>query len=128
METGELAEAPLQGQAEIWKFMFGFADSMALKSVVELRIADIIHSHGGPMSLSQIASSINGGSPSPDVNCLARIMRLLVRRKIFTVHHQSDGREPLYDLTHSSKWLLHDSEPTLAPILLLENHPQLMAP
>ncbi|XVF01956.1 hypothetical protein REPUB_Repub04eG0134200 [Reevesia pubescens] len=128
METSELAEATLQGQAEIWQYMFGFVDSMALRSAVELRIADIIHSHGAAITLSQIASCINDGSPSPDITCLARIMRLLVRRKVFTVHHLPDGGEPLYDLTHSSKWLLHDSEQTLAPMILMETHPWLMAP
>ncbi|GMJ13048.1 N-acetylserotonin O-methyltransferase [Hibiscus trionum] len=130
MATIELDEATLQGQAEIWRFMLSFADSMALKSAVELRIADIIHSQGGAITLSKIASCINGGSgtSSPDITTLARIMRLLVRRKIFTVHHPSDGGDPVYHLTHSSRWLLHDSEQTLAPMILMENHPLLMAP
>ncbi|KAE8654845.1 (R,S)-reticuline 7-O-methyltransferase [Hibiscus syriacus] len=130
MATTELEEATLQGQAEIWRFMFSYVDSMALKSAIELRIADIIHSHGGAITLSQIASCINGGSStsSPDINTLSRIMRLLVRRKIFTIHHPSDGGDPVYDLTHSSRWLLHDSEQTLAPMILMENHPLLLAP
>ncbi|XP_039054630.1 xanthohumol 4-O-methyltransferase-like [Hibiscus syriacus] len=130
MASIELDEATLQGQVEIWRSLLIFADSMALKSAVELRIADIIHSHGGAITLSQIASCINGGSgtSSPDITTLARIMRLLVRRKIFTVHHPSDGGDPVYDLTHSSRWILHDSEQTLAPLVLLENHPLLMAP
>ncbi|PPR97920.1 hypothetical protein GOBAR_AA22748 [Gossypium barbadense] len=127
-EIIELDEARLQGQAEIWRYMFSFADSMALKSAVELRIADIIHSHGVAITLSQIASCINGSLTSPDITTLARIMRLLVRRKIFTVHHPLDGGDPLYDLTHSSRWLLHDSEQTLAPMVLMENHPWLIAP
>ncbi|KAE8654846.1 O-methyltransferase [Hibiscus syriacus] len=55
-------------------------------------------------------------------------MRLLVRRKIFTIHHPSDCGDPVYDLTHSSRWLLHDSEQTLAPMILIENHPLLLAP
>ncbi|KAJ4842959.1 Desmethylxanthohumol 6'-O-methyltransferase, partial [Turnera subulata] len=47
----------LRGQPQVWQMMFGFADSMALKCAVELRIADIINSHGGHLvSLSQIAS------------------------------------------------------------------------
>ena len=58
METKELDEATLQGQAEIWQYMYGFADSMVFKSVVELRIADIIHSNDGAITLSQIASII----------------------------------------------------------------------
>ncbi|OMO59712.1 O-methyltransferase, family 2 [Corchorus capsularis] len=128
--TIDLDEETLQGQADIWRFIYAFADSMALKSAVELRIADIIHSHGGALTLSQIASCINnGGSRTPpDINCLSRIMRLLVRRKVFAVHNPSDGGEPLYDLTHSSKWILHDSELTLAPQIMAQTHPLLMAP
>ncbi|XP_059660964.1 (R,S)-reticuline 7-O-methyltransferase-like [Cornus florida] len=134
-DDGEMATASsdavdeqgmLQGQAEIWQYMFNFADSMALKCAVELRIADIIHSHGCPITLSQIATSID--STSPDITCLARIMRLLVRKKIFTVTSQSDGADALYGLTNSSMWLLHDAEISLAPMLLMENHPLLLAP
>jgi hypothetical protein len=55
-------------------------------------------------------------------------MRLLVRRKIFTAHHPSEGGgDTLYGLTHSSRWLLHDSKMSLAPLLLMEDHPWLMA-
>ncbi|CAL9014012.1 unnamed protein product [Prunus brigantina] len=128
MEETE-AEAMLRGQADIWKYMFGFADSMALKCAVELRIADIIHSHAPTdhmITLSQIASHLV--APSPDITCLTRIMRLLVRRSIFAVHHPSEGGEPVYGLTYSSRWLLHDSEMSLAPMLVMENHPSLMAP
>lgn len=127
MEAEE-AEAMQRGQADIWKYMFSFADTMALRCAVELRIADIIHSHGAPISLSQIVSSIPDAT-SPDITCLSRIMRLLVRRKIFTAHHQSDGGDStLYGLTHSSKWILHDSDLTLAPMFIMETHPWLMAP
>ncbi|KAG4159556.1 hypothetical protein ERO13_D02G181300v2 [Gossypium hirsutum] len=128
MERIELDEAMLQGQAEIWRYLYSFADSMALKSAVELRIADIIHSNGGAATLSQIASCINDSLTSPNITTLARIMRLLVRRKIFTIHPPSDGGDPLYDLTHSSRWLLYDSEQTLVPMVLMENHPWQMAP
>ena len=37
-------------EAGIWKYMLSFADSMAIKCVVELRIADIINMHGGPIT------------------------------------------------------------------------------
>ncbi|XP_043689536.1 (R,S)-reticuline 7-O-methyltransferase-like [Telopea speciosissima] len=130
MKQEELVEeeGKLQGQAEIWKIMFSFAESMVLKCAVELRIADIINSHGHPITLSEIATSI--GSPSPDINCLARVMRLLVRKRIFTSSKpNSDDKEAVYGLTNSSKWLLRDStEPTLAAMVLAEDHPWLMAP
>lgn len=48
----------LRGQAQVWDMMFAFADSLSLKAAVELRVPDIIHSHGGPITLSQLASSI----------------------------------------------------------------------
>jgi hypothetical protein len=52
---------------------------MALKCAVELRIADIIRSQIGPITLCQIASGIIN-SPSLDIPYLARIMRSLVRK------------------------------------------------
>ena len=124
------AEALLQGQAEIWKYMLCFADSMALKCAVELHLADIINSHGSPISLSQIASSIAASNPSsaPQISYLNRIMRLLVRRNIFAAHHPSDGGDALYGLTHSSKWLLRDSPLTLAPMAFSELHQWMVNP
>ncbi|KAL3754592.1 hypothetical protein ACJRO7_001785 [Eucalyptus globulus] len=122
------AAAMLRGQAEIWRYMLGFADSMALNCAVELRIADIIHSHGSrPVTLAQIARSIEG-SPSPDLPYLSRVMRLLVRRNIFSIHHPSDSGDPLYGLTDSSRWLVRDSELNLVPMVIMENHPLQLAP
>ncbi|KAF3974323.1 hypothetical protein CMV_002336 [Castanea mollissima] len=126
METKE-AQALLEGQAEIWQHLFGFADSMALKCAVELRIADVINSHGGPITLCQIAAGIVD-SPSLDIPYLARIMRSLVRKKILTAHDPSDGGDTLYGLTPASKWLLHDAELSLVPMVLMENHPWQLAP
>ncbi|KAF8043269.1 hypothetical protein BT93_A1571 [Corymbia citriodora subsp. variegata] len=120
--------AMLRGQAEIWRYMLGFADSMALKCAVELGIADIIHSHGGcPLTLAQIARSIDG-SPSPNLPYLSRVMRLLVRRNIFSVHRPSGGGDPLYGLTDSSRWLIRDSELSLVPMVIMQNHPLQLAP
>ncbi|XP_075647226.1 desmethylxanthohumol 6'-O-methyltransferase-like [Castanea sativa] len=127
MEPTE-AQALLKGQAKIWQHLFGFADSMALKCAVELRIADIIHSHGGPITLCQIAAGITN-SPSLDIPCLARIMRSLVHKNILTAHNPSDGGDiTLYGLTPASKWLLHDAELSLVPVVLMESHPWLLAP
>ncbi|KAL6972362.1 hypothetical protein U1Q18_048803, partial [Sarracenia purpurea var. burkii] len=124
------AEAKLEGQAEIWQYMLGFVDSMVLRSAVELRIADTIHSHGHPITLAQIASGVDSSSsPSQDmITCLSRIMRLLVRRKIFIATSPSDDGEPLYGMTHSSTWLLNDAELTLAPIILMLTDPRKLAP
>ncbi|XP_015880642.3 xanthohumol 4-O-methyltransferase-like [Ziziphus jujuba] len=120
MEKTE-ADASLIEQLEGWQQMSAFAGSMVLKCAVELRIADIIHSHGGPTTLSQIASDITSSS-CPDMSYLERIMRLLVLKNIFTAHRPSDGGETLYDLTHLSRWILWDSKPSLVPFILLENY------
>ncbi|KAK3404647.1 hypothetical protein EUGRSUZ_K00955 [Eucalyptus grandis] len=134
MESLYETEAPLRGQAHIWKLMYAYADSMALKCAVELRVPDIIHSYGGgPVTLAQIASRIP--SPSPGTAYLARIMRFLVRKNIFSANRcQPDGghesHETLYSLTTSSRWLLQGpgSELSLAPLVLMENHPWVMSP
>ncbi|KAF3455774.1 hypothetical protein FNV43_RR00416 [Rhamnella rubrinervis] len=92
----EANQSVLRGQAEIWKYMFSFVDSMALRCAVDFRIADIIHSHSGPITLSQIVSSFpfDDYSSPPDITSLARIMRLLVRRNIFTATaHHSNGED-----------------------------------
>ncbi|KAF5451965.1 hypothetical protein F2P56_022462 [Juglans regia] len=116
-----------KGQAAIWQLLFAFADSMALKCAVELRIADIIHSHGVPVTLNQIASEIDSPT-SPDIPYLARIMRSLVHKKIFTEHHLPDGSDTLYGSTETSRWLLHDAELSLVPMVIMENNPWQLSP
>ncbi|XVE68081.1 hypothetical protein DITRI_Ditri09bG0040700 [Diplodiscus trichospermus] len=113
------AEGSIQGLLEIGQLLMGYADSMAVICAVELRIADIIHSHSSLVTLSQIASSIDD-SPSLDISFLERIMALLVRKRVFAVHHQSDTGEALYGLTPLSRWLLHDSELSFAPMVQLQ--------
>ncbi|XP_062106281.1 desmethylxanthohumol 6'-O-methyltransferase-like [Humulus lupulus] len=120
----------LRGQAEIFEHLFSFVDSMALKCAVELRIADIIHSQDGPIALTQIVANISDStiSSSPETMLyLKRIMRSLVRKKIFTVQYD-DGGQTLYGVSSKSGWLLRDSKPSLAPLILMENHPLQMAP
>ncbi|KAE9599855.1 hypothetical protein Lal_00045933 [Lupinus albus] len=119
-------EESLLGQAEIWRYMTSFTDSVALKSAVELRIADIIDRFGQPISLSKIVENIED-APTPDIELLYRIMRVLIRRKIFSAV-QSENGETLYGLTRASKWILRDTKMTLAPMLLLENHPLHLSP
>ncbi|KAG7988071.1 hypothetical protein I3843_03G168400 [Carya illinoinensis] len=103
-------EVMIQGEAKLWENIFAFTNSMALRYALELGIVDIIHSHGGPITLSQIAAGID--SPSLNIENLARLMRLLVRKDIFTTHHQqSDSEITVYGLTpHTSRWLMQGSE------------------
>ncbi|KAG5569354.1 hypothetical protein H5410_059120 [Solanum commersonii] len=116
----------LNAQVEISKYMFAFVDSMAIKCAVELRIADIIHSYNDQkITLSQIATNIDCSSSS-HMNYHFRITRHLVRRKIFTASTSQDG-DTLYGLIPISRWLLHDSELSVAPMFLFLTNPILMA-
>ncbi|XP_074277437.1 (R,S)-reticuline 7-O-methyltransferase-like [Silene latifolia] len=106
---------------------FGFIDAMALKCVVKLGIPDIIHSHGRPISLTQIATQLESNSPGH--RCLARVMHVMSRRGIFASTSSLEN-EILYDLTPSSRLILKDSSnnPSYAPIILMLNDPELLAP
>jgi hypothetical protein len=100
--------------------MLAFADSMAIKAAIELRLADIIQSHDDPITLSQIASVIDSSTP-PNTDYLFRIMRYLVNKKIFSVDKISG--ETLYSPTPLSIWISNDFELSLAPMILFQNHP-----
>ncbi|KAI3865948.1 hypothetical protein MKX03_036807 [Papaver bracteatum] len=103
---------------------------MALKCAVELGIPDIINSHGRPTTMSEIISSLKTttSSSSPNVDYLTRVMRLLVRKRIFTSHSHQESNQTFYDLTPSSKWLLKDSEFNLSRLVLFETDPILIKP
>ncbi|KAI3906829.1 hypothetical protein MKW92_010644 [Papaver armeniacum] len=111
-------EERLKGQAEIWEHMFAFVDSMALKCAVELGIPDIINSHGHPVTVSEIINSLKTvTSPSPNVDYLTRVMRLLVHKHLFTSQFHQESNQIVYGLTRSSKWLLKDSKFNLSPLV-----------
>ncbi|KAM7266030.1 hypothetical protein ACFE04_003713 [Oxalis oulophora] len=111
-----------ESQSAIWGYMLAFADSMALKCAIELGLADIIHAHNAPMSLSQIAATIIDHSPSstPNMDNLNRVIRYLVNMKIFTSTVDTGG-ETLYGPTPLSKWISNDFELGIAPLVLFNN-------
>ncbi|KAK9676778.1 hypothetical protein RND81_11G100000 [Saponaria officinalis] len=115
----------LKAQTEIINHCYAFADSLAIRSAVELRIPDIIHSHGHPMTITEIASKLN--STSPNIPSLDRIMRALTRKNIFTLDYNQQN-EPLYGLTSISKWLRLDSNLSFAPMFLALSHRTTVAP
>ncbi|KAI3848997.1 hypothetical protein MKW92_018528 [Papaver armeniacum] len=126
----DMAEERLKGQAEIWEHMFAFVDSMALNCALQLGIPDIINSHGRPVTISEVIDSLKipTSSSTPNVDYLARVMRLLVRNGIFTSLFHQKGNEVLYDLTPTSKWLLRDSKFNISPMILLQLHPEFLKP
>ncbi|PIA55599.1 hypothetical protein AQUCO_00700125v1 [Aquilegia coerulea] len=108
----------IQGQAYVWDLTWGYVDAVVLRCALDLKIADIINSHSNSITLSEIADGIS--SPSLDISCLFRIMRFLVRKRVFTSNLTENGTT-LYGLTDAAKWLLQDAELTLAPIVQMQS-------
>ncbi|XP_038705250.1 xanthohumol 4-O-methyltransferase-like [Tripterygium wilfordii] len=126
MGSVEGEEELLIAQAEVWKLIHGYIDSATIKCAFELGIADLIHKNGGTISLSQLASGIVDPS-HVDSAYLARLMRYLVRKQVFS-QHEKIGEETLYGLTPKSRWLVTDSDTTLTPMVVLQNPSPLHAP
>ncbi|KAI7730963.1 hypothetical protein M8C21_027533 [Ambrosia artemisiifolia] len=122
-QNGTDGDAMLRGQAQIFQYIYGALDGMAIRCCVELRIADIINNHGHPTTLSEISTAI--GSPSINIDGLRRLMTFLVNRKVFneTVQSEEGESEPLYSLNDCSRWLLRDTNVTLAPLVMLRTDP-----
>ncbi|KAJ8634018.1 hypothetical protein MRB53_027354 [Persea americana] len=108
----------MHAQAQIWKNIYGFAESLTLKCAVELGVPDILHKHGKPMILSEIDAG-EPSIPSPSMDRLHRIMRFLVHMKLFNV---VDGPEEKYTLTPPSKLLVRAEEKNLVSYALLQLH------
>ncbi|KAK7247250.1 hypothetical protein RIF29_42129 [Crotalaria pallida] len=77
-----------EAQLDMYKYVFGFVEVAVVKCAIELGIAEAIESHGGPMTLSELSSTL-GCDPSR----LNRIMRFLIHRKIFKVSYAAEHPE-----------------------------------
>ncbi|VAH09283.1 unnamed protein product [Triticum turgidum subsp. durum] len=114
-------QAVLDAEHELWATTFSYIKSMALKSALDLRLADAIHHHGGAATLPQIAARV-AVHPSK-IPCLRRLMRTLTVSGVFSVVQQQDvvvpaapvsngscngavAAEPLYALTPVSRLLV----------------------
>ncbi|CAN6350467.1 unnamed protein product [Urochloa humidicola] len=117
-------QALLDAQLELWRNTFGYIKSMALKSALDLRIADAIHHHGARgATLPQILARVTL-HPSK-IPHLRRLMRVLAATGVFTAQHPpaggsggggaGDDDEPImYTLTPVSRLLVGSQN--LAPI------------
>ncbi|KAG6411157.1 hypothetical protein SASPL_129232 [Salvia splendens] len=47
-----------KAKVEIWQYVFGFTPMAVVKCAIELEIADAVESHGGAMSLPDLASAV----------------------------------------------------------------------
>ena len=111
-------------QAKIWEIVYGFSDTLVLRCAIQLGIADILHKHGGPISLAELASRI-------PVNCrnvdhLYRIMRYLVHMKLFSTR-TIDG-QLRYELEPAAKFLVKGWDQSMVPALLAISDVDFMAP
>ncbi|OMO84908.1 O-methyltransferase, family 2 [Corchorus olitorius] len=101
---------------------------MSLKCAVELEIPDIIHNHGQPITISELALVLN--IHHTKVQSLYRLMCILVHSGFFTEHKisgQSD-EEKGYKLTLSSKLLLKDNPFNARPFFEVVVDPIMMKP
>nr|ACO90250.1 norcoclaurine 6-O-methyltransferase-like protein [Thalictrum flavum] len=114
----------LSSQAKLWNYIYGFADSLVLKCAVQLDLANIIHDHGTPMTLSELSSRL----PSQPVNqdALYRVMRYLVHIKLFT-KSSIDG-ELRYGLAPPAKFLVKGWDNCMIGSILLMVDTDFMAP
>ncbi|OEL25814.1 O-methyltransferase ZRP4 [Dichanthelium oligosanthes] len=110
-------QALLDAQLELWHSAFAFIKSMALKSAMQLRIADAIHHHGGTATITQIASKVTL-HPSK-IPCMRRLMRVLTVTGIFSIakHSADDDGDCVYGLTPASRLLVGSL--SLSPTLSL---------
>ncbi|XP_059434531.1 acetylserotonin O-methyltransferase-like [Corylus avellana] len=114
-EEEELAEA------SIWKYVFGFTEMAVVKCAIELGIADVIESHGSPMTLSELSLALACTS-SP----LYRIMRFLMHRGIFKEELTAHG-SPGYAQTILSRRLMRYGEHSMAAFIMLNSSPMVMS-
>lgn len=110
----------VEPQAHVWKYIFKFMDSLSLKCAVQLGIFDVIHNHGGPMSLSDLVSALYVRPTK--AQCLGRLMRLLVHSDfLYATNNDKDNKEEIkYILTPLSRLLLkNEPQGAATPLLLL---------
>jgi len=118
-------QALLDAQLELWHTTFGFIKSMALKSALDLRIADAIHSHGGGATLPQVVAAVKL-HPSK-IPCLRRLMRVLAATGVFSVDQSpSGGGEPEYTMTPVSRLLVGSQN--IAPFITMALNPAFVSP
>ncbi|KAK8577256.1 hypothetical protein V6N13_122247 [Hibiscus sabdariffa] len=128
METGDIKvrgkeeEEDDKAEVDIWNYTFGYVKMAVVKCAIELGIADAIDNHAGPMTLSELTTTLKCESSR-----FSRIMR-------FLVHYQIFKEEPItrdsvgFALTPLSRRLIRHGERSMAPLILLESSPVMLAP
>ncbi|XP_022135686.1 (R,S)-reticuline 7-O-methyltransferase-like [Momordica charantia] len=112
-----------EARTQVWKYIFGFVEMAVIKCAIELKIDDAIESHGSPITLPQLSSALKCSPPS-----LHRVLRFLVHRGIFKEEETAIEGVKGYTQTPMSRLLTSSSKSSMAPLLLLESNPVMLAP
>lgn len=116
----------LDAQAHVWNQIFNFINSMSLKCAIQLGIPDIIHKHGKPITLSELANALPINEAKS--HNIPRLMRLLIHSKFFIKVNVAYTKEEAYWLTPASRLLLADEPLSIAPFALAMLDPVLTDP
>ncbi|TMW83022.1 hypothetical protein EJD97_003264, partial [Solanum chilense] len=112
----------LTAKAHIWNHIFNYVSSMSLKCAIQLEIPDIIHSHGRPMTLSDLVNALPINNKSKGQDYIYRLMRILIHDGFFL--QEEDG----YLLTPNSHLLLKNEPLNQLPLVQLILHPIVIDP
>ncbi|RZS09782.1 hypothetical protein BHM03_00040902 [Ensete ventricosum] len=115
-----------QAHAHIWNHTLSYGRSMCLKCAADLGIADIIHSHGKPITLSQLETELR--IPPARSACFRRLMRLLVHLEYFSQISESENEKTLFGLTAMSALIMKEKVEGISPLLLLMMDQALLSP
>ncbi|KAL8510943.1 hypothetical protein ACS0TY_017668 [Phlomoides rotata] len=117
----------LDAQTHIWNHVFNFINSMSLKCAIQLGIPDVIHKHGKPITLPELADALAINEVKSDG--LHRLMRILVHSNFFEkVKISKEEEEEAYCLTRASRLLVRDEPLSLAPFALAMLDPVVVDP
>ncbi|KAL0377056.1 UNVERIFIED_CONTAM: Trans-resveratrol di-O-methyltransferase [Sesamum calycinum] len=112
----------LEAQAHIWNHVFKYINSMSLKCATELGIPDVIHKHGGSMTLLELVDALPRVDKSK-ADCVYRLMRILVHSGFFVLEKLNSSNEEGYSLTPASRLLVGDHPWSMKPLVLSQLDP-----
>ncbi|KAL8540263.1 hypothetical protein ACS0TY_001741 [Phlomoides rotata] len=114
-----------QAKAKIWEYALGFTPMAVVKCAIQLQIADVLQTHGGPITLHDLSAAVHCSPP-----VLHRIMRYLINRGFFkqTLTAGEEESSISYTQTPLSKLLIKNGENSMAALILLESSSVMLGP
>ncbi|ONK55367.1 uncharacterized protein A4U43_UnF4210 [Asparagus officinalis] len=115
----------LEAQNHLWNQIFSFMNSFSLKCAVELGIADAVHDHGDPITISDLATALN--IPSCRLHNFRRFMSLMTHNGFFRQSTSENG-ETTYSLTRNASLLIKQKGESITPFIELALYQPLLDP